>query len=534
MNQKRYRLTVKTGMGLKICPPVFWTSSVLIVLFIVLTLINVKAASAVFSGAKFFVCEYAGWFFVLAVNITLAYAFWLLFSKYGALRIGGQEARPEFTLFGWFSMLFSAGMGIGLLFYGVAEPIYHYMSPPMGVAAKTMEAAQLSMGITFFHWGLHAWGVYALLGLGLAFFSFTRGLPLTIRSIFYPLLGEKIYGPVGHAIDILAAIATLFGLATSLGLGANQIAAGFNYVFGLPNTTAIQISLIVVITGCATLSVVAGLEAGIQRLSTINFLLAGLLLLFVFLMGPTLFILDAIPENIGNYVNRFAKLSFWTETYTQTKWQNGWTIFYWAWWIAWAPFVGMFIARISKGRTIKEFLLGVLFVPSLVTFIWLTVFGGSSLYVEMFGAGGISEAVSANVSTAMYALFENFPLAKVTSLIGVAVVWFFFVTSSDSASLVVDIITAGGHPEPPTSQRVFWACAEGLCAAILLLGGGLAALQTACIVTGLPFAVVLMLMLFSLKKGLDEEYGKTFGIPGPASDPDSGQMAASSQAARSV
>ena len=498
-------------MGLEICPPVFWVSSVLIIVFLVLTLINVKTASAIFNAAKFWVCEYTGWFFVIAVNLVLAYAFWLLFSKYGKLRIGGQDSRPEFSLFGWFSMLFSAGMGIGLLFYGVAEPIYHYMAPPMGVEAKTIEAAKLSMGITFFHWGLHAWGVYALLGLGLAFFAFTRGLPLTIRSIFYPLMGEKIYGPFGHAIDILAAIATLFGLATSLGLGANQIAAGLNYVFGLPNTVTVQISLIVIITGCATLSVVAGLEAGIKRLSILNFILAGTLMLFVFLAGPTLFILNAIPENIGNYIKQLADLSFWTETYTQTKWQNGWTIFYWAWWIAWAPFVGMFIGRISKGRTIKEFLLGVLFVPALLTVIWLTIFGGSALYVEMFGEGGIVEAVNKNVATAMFSLFENFPLSKVTSLIGVAVVWFFFVTSSDSASLVVDIITAGGYTEPPTIQRVFWASTEGICAAILLLGGGLAALQTATIVTGLPFGIVLMLMLFSMKKGLDEEYEKVFG-----------------------
>ena len=512
MDNARPKLTVKTGMGLEICPPVFWTSTILIVGFVALTLINVKAASTVFSAAKLWVCEYTGWFFVITVNLVLAYAFWLLFSKYGRLRIGGPAARPEFSMFGWFSMLFSAGMGIGLLFYGVAEPIYHYMSPPvMGVEAKTIAAAELSMGITFFHWGLHAWGVYALLGLGLAFFAFTRGLPLTIRSVFYPVLGDKIYGPIGHAIDILAALATLFGLATSLGLGANQIAAGINHVFGLPNTIGVQISLIVVITACATLSVVAGLEAGIQRLSKINFGLAGLLMAFVFFMGPTLFILDAIPQNVGNYIRHFVDLSFWTETYTQTKWQNGWTIFYWAWWIAWAPFVGMFIARISKGRTIREFLLGVLFVPTLLTFVWLTIFGGSAIYVEIFGAGGISEAVSANVSTAMYALFENFPLSKIASVIGIAVVWFFFVTSSDSASLVIDIITAGGHQEPPTSQRVFWASAEGVCAAILLLGGGLGALQTACIVTGLPFAIVLLLMLFSMRKGLEEEYEKVYG-----------------------
>jgi len=501
----------KNSLGLEINPPVFWTSAILIIVFLVLTLVNVKAAGAVFSAAKFWVCEYTGWFFVITVNVTLAYSIWLIFSKYADLRIGGQDSRPEFTLFSWFSMLFSAGMGIGLLFYGVAEPIYHYMAPPMGVEPKTIAAAKLSMGITFFHWGLHAWGVYAVLGLGLAFFSFTRGLPLTMSTVFYPLIGEKVYGPIGHSIDILASIATLFGLATSLGLGVAQINAGLNYVFGVPISTTMQITLIVIITGCATMSVVAGLDAGIKRLSIINMILGASLMVFVFIVGPTLFILNGIPQNIGNYLGKFMNLSFWTETYTQTKWQNGWTIFYWAWWIAWAPFVGMFIARISKGRTIKEFLLGVLFVPAILTFVWLTVFGGSALYVEMFGGGGISEAVNKNVATAMFTLFENFPLAKITSIIGVAVVAFFFVTSSDSASLVIDIITAGGKTEPPTIQRVFWACTEGLCAAILLLGGGLGALQTATIVTGLPFAGVLLVMLISLKKGLDEEYIRAYG-----------------------
>jgi choline/glycine/proline betaine transport protein len=499
------------SLGLDINPPVFWTSIILVVVFVVLTLVNVKTASAVFSAAKFWVCEYTGWFFVFTVNVILAYSIWLIFSKYADLRIGGQDSRPEFSLFAWFSMLFSAGMGIGLLFYGVAEPIYHYMTPPMGVEPKTLAAAQLSMGITFFHWGLHAWGVYAVLGLGLAFFAFTRGLPLTMSTVFYPLIGEKVYGPIGHAVDILASIATLFGLATSLGLGVTQINAGLNYVFGVPISTTVQITLIVIITGGATMSVVAGLEAGIKRLSIINIVLGISLMVFVFFMGPTLFILDGIPQNIGNYLQNFVKLSFWTEAYTQTKWQNGWTIFYWAWWIAWAPFVGMFIARISKGRTVKEFLLGVLFVPTLLTFVWLTVFGGSALYVEMFGAGGISEAVNNNVATAMYTLFENFPLAKITSVIGIFVVAFFFITSSDSASLVIDIITAGGKTEPPTIQRVFWASTEGICAAILLLGGGLGALQTACIVTGLPFAAVLLVMLISLKKGLDEEYARVYG-----------------------
>ena len=508
-------LSVKQ-MGMIINPPVFWISSILIVVFILLTLINVEAAGKTFSAIKSWMSVYFGWFFIGVVDILLIYGIYLLFSKFSKIRIGGKDAEPEFTLWGWFSMLFSAGMGIGLLFWGVGEPMYHLGSPPMGVAAGTAEGAKMAMGVTFFHWGLHAWAIYAILGLALAFFSFNRGLPLTIRSVFYPVLGEKINGGIGHTIDILAVLATLFGLATSLGLGVKQINAGLTHVFGIPNTVTVQVCLIIVITGFAICSVVAGLDAGIKRLSQLNIILGLALMCFVFFAGPTLFLIESFIENIGIYIQKLIPLSFWTESYVadtwagKATWQHWWTIFYWAWWIAWAPFVGMFIARISKGRTIGQFMTGVLFVPCALTFLWLTIFGGSAIFVELAGNGGIIAAVKKDVSTAIYVLFDNFPLSSVISILTVIVVTTFFVTSSDSASLVIDIITAGGHTEPPIMQRIFWASTEGVCAAVLLLGGGLGALQTGSIVTGLPFGIILILMLFSLKKGLDQEYNKYY------------------------
>lgn len=502
--------------GFIINPPVFFISSILIVGFIALTLANVDVAAKTFDAVKSWMSIYFGWFFIGATDIFLVYTIYLLFSRFSKIRIGGEDAKPEFTYWGWFSMLFSAGMGIGLLFWGVGEPMYHFSSPPMGIEAKSIEAAQMAMGATFFHWGLHAWGIYAVLGLALAFFAFNRGLPLTVRSVFYPVLGDRVNGWIGHAIDILAVLATIFGLATSLGLGVKQINAGLSYVFGLPNTVTIQVILIVVITLFATISVVAGLEAGIKRLSQLNVILGVFLMTFVFIVGPTLFITESLIQNIGKYIAELIPLSFWTESYAadtwagKATWQHWWTIFYWAWWIAWAPFVGMFIGRISKGRTIKEFVLGVLLVPCMLTFLWLTVFGGSAIFVELAGSGGIVDAVNKDVSTAIYALYSNFPMSNLLSIITVVVVTTFFVTSSDSASLVVDIITAGGYTEPPTIQRVFWASAEGICAAVLLVGGGLGALQTGSVVTGLPFGIIMILMLYSLRKGLQQELDERY------------------------
>ncbi len=494
----------RNGLKLEIHPTVFWASAGLIVLFVAFSLFNLKEMNEVFTAVQAAITARTGWLFVAAVNIYLGVVVYLLLSRYGNIRLGGADARPEFTTWGWFSMLFSAGMGIGLVFWSVAEPIHHFIAPPWG-DARTPEAAQLSMGITFFHWGVHAWALYGLTALGLAYFAFNRGLPLTIRSVFHPLLGERIHGGLGNLIDSLAAVATVFGLATSLGLGAKQINAGLDYLFEFGQGSTQQVLLIAGITLLATVSVVLGLDKGIRRLSQFNMIIALVLLSFVFVVGPTQRLLDALVQNMGAYLTNLPRLSLWTEAYLGTEWQHGWTIFYWAWWIAWAPFVGIFIARISKGRTIREFLLGVLLVPTLMTFVWLTVFGNTALFQELSGSGGVVEAVNDNVATALFVLLDQFPLAAITSALAIVAIAIFFVTSSDSASLVVDIITSGGHHDPPTVQRIFWATMEGLVAAVLLLGGGLKALQTGVVTTGLPFALVLLLLGVSLLRGLKQD-----------------------------
>ena len=410
----------------------------------------------------------------------------------------------------WFAMLFSAGMGIGLLFFSVAEPIMHYGAPPTG-KGQTLEAARQAMGLPFFHWGLHPWAVYSVVGLSLAYFGYRKKLPLSIRSSFYPLLGERIYGPIGHAIDILAIVSTIFGVATSLGLGAMQVNAGLNHVFGLTQSTMVQVIIIALITAAATVSVVSGLHAGVRRLSELNMGLAAFLLAFLFIAGPTLFLLGAFVENIGTYLRYLPVNSFWTGAFDDPgpkKWLGSWTIYYWAWWNAWAPFVGMFIARISKGRTIREFLLGVLLGPSLAGFVWLTVFGNTALYQEVYGAGGIADVVANNLPTAVFVVLERYPLGSLTGLVGTLCVVLFFVTSSDSASLVVDTIASGGIEDPPVGQRVFWAVLEGLVAGVLLLAGGLTALQTAAITTALPFCIVIIFMCVALVRGLKSDGAK--------------------------
>lgn len=492
---------------LDVHPYVFFISASVIVLFVILTILFERNVDDWFSIVQTAVSTYAGWFFVGAMNIILVFVIALLLGRFGNIRLGGEAARPEFSTLGWFAMLFSAGMGIGLLFYGVAEPMFHFVASPLAEPG-TPDAARKAMDFTFLHWGLHPWAIYSLVGLALAFFSFNKGLPLSIRAVFFPLLGERIYGPVGNLIDIMATVATMFGVATSLGLGVQQVNAGLHHLFDVPQEASVQILLIAAITAVATWSVVRGLDAGIRRLSQLNMIAAALLMLFILLLGPTLFIMNALVENVGFYVQNFAQLSTWNETYENTAWQNGWTVFYWGWWISWSPFVGMFIARVSYGRTIREFIKGVLFIPTLITFLWITTFGNSALNIEMFGAGGIARAVQENIPVSLFVLLENFPLSAITSMLSIIVVITFFVTSSDSGSLVIDIITAGGNPEPPVVQRIFWATMEGLVAAALLIGGGLVALQTAAITTGLPFAVILLGMAYSLHKGLSEYHGR--------------------------
>ncbi len=484
---------------------VFWPSAILIIAFIAVTLIVGEPMGQIFSSIQSSISNSGGWFLVLSVNIFLFFVIYIAFSKYGKIRLGGPKSKPEFSTLAWFAMLFSAGMGIGILFWSVGEPISHFISPP-NADPRTIEAARESMEITFLHWGLHAWGIYALVGMALAFFTFNKKLPLTISSVFYPLLGKRVYGPAGKAINILAVVATLFGLATSLGMGVQQVSSGLAHLLNLPDTITTQVILIAVITLAATGSVVAGLSGGVKRLSQLNMIIGAVFLLFMLIVGPSLFIVDSFVQNVGGYVQNFFQLSSWTETYMQSDWQSDWTVFYWAWWISWSPFVGMFIARISRGRTLKEFVLGVLIVPTLITFFWLSTFGGSAIFLELNSLADIATAVTENISTSLYVLLENFPLSSVTSIVGVVLVTSFFITSSDSGSLVVDSLTAGGKLDAPVAQRVFWALTEGAIAAVLLVGGGLAALQTAAISTGLPFAILLIFLMWSLLKGLNKEH----------------------------
>jgi choline/glycine/proline betaine transport protein len=497
----------KSIFGLEVNGPVFFTSAIIIILVITLTLLFKEQAEGYFTATQDFVANKAGWFFVLSVNIFLIFMVYLAFSKFGQLRIGGQSAKPEFKTMSWFAMLFSAGMGIGLLFWSISEPIYHFLSPPMA-EGQTAEAAKEAMKFTFLHWGFHAWAVYALVGLSLAYFTYSRGLPLTIRSVFYPFLGDRIYGKIGDAIDIFAVLATLFGLATSLGMGVQQIAAGLNHLFGIDSGVQTQILLIIGITLIATVSVVLGVDKGVKFLSEWNMRVALLFLLLVVVLGPTIFIFKSFVQNTGSYFSSFLDIASWTESYTGTSWQNNWTVFYWGWWIAWSPFVGMFIARISKGRTVREFILGVLLVPSLVTFFWISAFGSSSIHMALLGDDTIINAVNNDVATALFVFLEDYPFAFILNIIAIILIAGFFVTSSDSGSLVVDSLTSGGKIDSPVGQRIFWALAEGTVAAVLLVGGGLQALQTASIVTGLPFAFILIVMCYSLYKGLSEDLAK--------------------------
>lgn len=457
-----------------------------------------ETAGALFDRLQAGIVARFGWFYTLSVGFFLVFVLYLLVGPHGGIRLGPDDSEPEYSLFSWFAMLFSAGMGIGLVFFAVAEPVRHYLDPPV-MEGGTVAAASDAMRLTFFHWGFHAWAIYIVVGLSLAYASFRKGLPLSIRSAFHPILGDRIHGPIGHAVDVLAIFGTLFGVATSLGLGVMQVNAGLDYLLGTGVSIPIQIALIVGITLVATASVVLGVDKGIRRLSNLNMVAAVALVLFVFAVGPTVFLLDAWTENIGNYLQTLPATTFWRDTWGDGAWQGEWTLFYWGWWIAWSPFVGMFIARISRGRTIREFVAGVLLAPAAFTTFWLTTFGNAALHREVFGAGGIAGLETEQM---LFVLLQGLPFSTVTSVLAVIVIIAFFVTSSDSGSLVIDMLASGGNPDTPAAQRIFWALLEGAVAATLLLTGGLGALQTVAIATGLPFAAVLVVMCFALLKAL--------------------------------
>lgn len=501
--------------GLDIHNPVFMISGLTVVAFVFFTLALQDQAAEFFGWLRPTLTGSLDWFFLLSGNIFVLVCLFLALSPLGKVRIGGRDAKPDYGYPGWFAMLFAAGMGIGLMFFGVSEPISHYSSSvaadagtpdswaPLAGAPGDQEAAtRLGMAATIFHWGLHPWAIYAVVALALALFTYNKGLPLTVRSALYPVFGERVWGWWGHVIDVLAVFATLFGLATSLGLGAQQANAGLGFLFGLPDTDVSKVLLIVGITAIALGSVLAGLDKGVKRLSEINMVLAALLLLFVVFAGPTLTILGGFFSNLGAYAQHLLPLSnpFGRE---DANFAAGWTAFYWAWWISWSPFVGMFIARVSRGRTVREFIVCVLLIPSLVSVLWMTSFGGTA--ISQIVNDGLTAVAEAPLELKLFEMLAELPLTGIASFVGIVLVIVFFTTSSDSGSLVIDTITAGGKTDAPVSQRVFWCTFEGLVAIALLLGGGLTALQAAAVSTGFPFTIVLLLACYATIKGLRDE-----------------------------
>lgn len=506
--------------GLDIHNPVFLISGLSIVAFVLVTLMFQSGATEFFGWLRPFLTSTFDWFFLSAANIFVLLCVYLLISPLGSIRLGGDDAKPDYGYMGWFAMLFAAGMGIGLMFFGVSEPMSHFASSmggvageagartdwaPLGAAAGDVEAARnLGMAASIFHWALHPWAIYAVVALSLAFFTYNRGLPLTLRSAFYPLLGERIWGWWGHTIDILAVFATLFGLATSLGFGTEQALAGLNYLFGWGTGNGAKVILIAAITGLALISVIRGLDGGVKILSEVNIGLAALLLVFVLLVGPTADIFATIFSGGAAYVTNFIPLSmpFGRE---DVNFSQGWTSFYWAWWISWSPFVGMFIARVSRGRTVREFIFCVIVIPSIISVFWMGAFGGTA--ISQVVADAAAPVKDAALELKLFEMLKPLPLAGITSFLGIILVLVFFVTSSDSGSLVIDTITAGGKTDAPVSQRVFWCTFEGVVAATLLLVGGagaLTALQAMAVSTGFPFTIVLLAMCVSLLIGLNQ------------------------------
>ncbi|PJC85413.1 BCCT transporter [Vibrio sp. HA2012] len=496
--------------GFDVHNPVFGISAGLILLFLIATLVSdAESAKTVLDGIKWQIIGAFDWLFIWSGNIFVIFCLGLIVSPFGKIRLGGEEAVADHSYVSWLAMLFAAGMGIGLMFWSVAEPVAYYTGwyeTPLGVEANTPEAAKLALGATMFHWGLHPWAIYGVVALSLAFFAYNKGLPLSIRSIFYPLLGDRAWGWAGHVVDILAVVATLFGLATSLGLGAQQAASGIHHVFGIDAGIGLQIIVIIGVTLLATISVVRGIEGGVKVLSNLNMIVAFLLLILVAMICYAV-ALGSIPTTLMAYIENIIPLSN-PHGRTDEAWFQGWTVFYWAWWISWSPFVGMFIARVSKGRTVREFITAVLLVPTLVTVIWMSVFGGIALDQVIHGVGELGANGLTDVPLAMFQAFDVLPFGTLLSVVAVILVLVFFITSSDSGSLVIDSITAGGKVDAPVPQRIFWAVMEGAIAAALLWIGGtqaIQALQAGAISTALPFTVILLLMCVSLLMGMRTE-----------------------------
>lgn len=516
MRRREIELRAQRGWFAGLNMPVAATATLVIGAFLVLGAIWTEQATALFESLRSeILVVFKAWYVVLVAGM-LAFVLWLGLGRYKNVRLGAQDEAPEFGLVSWFAMLFAAGMGIGLIFWGVAEPIAHFQGNPFVKEGGTPDAASVAIRLSFFHWGLHAWAVYAFVGLSLAYFAYRLELPLTIRSAFWPLLGERIYGPVGHAVDVFGVFGTVFGVATSLGLGVQQMNSGLNAIAGVPIAEEPQLLILAVVTALAVLSVVTGIRRGVRILSDVNLWLTFLLLGFLLLFGPTLYLLGLFLTGLGEYLHALPLLSLWTDVDPGSEWQEQWTLFYWAWWVAWAPFVGLFIARISRGRKFREFVMGVLLVPTLLTGLWLAVFGGTAIHLELFGNGGIAAAADEDVTRALYALFDALAMpgaaklllsATVTLLIAI-----YFVTSCDSGTLAITTMLSCGHAEPPTRHRVTWGVAVGLIAAVLLVSGGLTALQAAVIAAGLPFSVVMAVMAFGLISALRQEEAAPRGV----------------------
>jgi choline/glycine/proline betaine transport protein len=504
---------IERSLGLRTNPVVFFTSALFIIVFVALGVIVPGSMSAVFGATAGWISANLGWLYILIVTLFVIFVVVIGFSRYGKLRLGPDDARPEYGNYAWFAMLFTAGIGSVLMFFGVAGPISHFTSNPMGLEGGDRTAAALNFEL--YHYGLHAWGVFGLAGLALGYFAYRRGMPLRIRSAFYPILGDRVNGPIGHAIDIFTVLGTVFGVAVTLGLAGSQVNVGITRTMGLSDTTPLQIGVIAVITALAVISVALGLDRGIRRLGQINMALAILLLLFVLAAGSTVFLLQGFVQAIGYYFQNFIQFSFWNQAFNDDGWQGSWTVFIWAWQISWAPFVGMFIARISYGRTIREFVVGVLFAPLIFTIFWFSVFGLTALNMDNNGPGGLSAVVEENLRAALFAMLDQLPFAGFSSILALVVIIIFFVTSADSASLVLDTLTSGDEENSLARQRIFWAVSLGAIALVLLLAGGLDALSNVVTTTALPFLIILAFMCYSLFEGLrsDEEMTAGKGVP---------------------
>lgn len=488
----------------KLQPSVFYPSAGIILLIILIVSLSTDKAQYFMKAVQTSIVTNWSWFYVLVVSIILILIGFLTISRYGDIKLGLDHTEPEYSYTSWFAMLFSAGMGIGLMFYGVAEPVMHYLSPPVG-DKETIQAAKEALRISFFHWGLHGWAIYALVAIMLAFFSYRHRLPLTLRSALYPIIGDKIYGPIGNMVDVFAVIGTLFGITTSLGVGVLQINTGLFEIANIPVDKTTQILLIVGVGSLAAVSVATGLDKGIKILSQINLVLAVLLLLFVFFSGASIFLLQAFVQNVGTYASSLLENTFNLYAYKKTDWLGGWTVLYWAWWLSWSPFVGLFIARISKGRTIREFILGVLLVPTGFTMAWMTVFGNSAIKFISDGDKALASVVSSDVSVALYAFLQHFPLYEFVSIIATLMIIIFFVTSADSGAMVIDMLCSKGYTKTPVWQKLFWSGTIIAVAIILFLVGGLSALQTMTIASALPFAFILLVATYGLMKALRKD-----------------------------